>query len=109
MVYMARKLCVADNIHISVSSSLMWLLIDIADNITSPSFSHALVGLVTTLVNVFTAQGGHFSVTAKVTIIVVVLCGGTMLASALRYHRRLNKIMTPRDRELARHGKIVLK
>ncbi|KAH8726705.1 hypothetical protein GQ44DRAFT_613279 [Phaeosphaeriaceae sp. PMI808] len=69
-----------------------------------PSFSHALIGLLSTLISIFTTQGGHFSITATVTVIVVSVYGGTMLTFALWYSRLLNKIMTPRDREVAQYG-----
>ncbi|KAH8702764.1 hypothetical protein GQ44DRAFT_783807, partial [Phaeosphaeriaceae sp. PMI808] len=68
------------------------------------SFLNALIGLLSILINIFTSQGGHFFATAKVTVIVVAVCGRTMLAFVLWYTWLLNKIMIPRDRELARYG-----
>jgi hypothetical protein len=47
-------------------------------------------------------QGGYFSITAM--IIVVAVYGGTMLVFALWYNQLFSKIITPRDRELAKYG-----
>ncbi|KAF2430745.1 hypothetical protein EJ08DRAFT_588585, partial [Tothia fuscella] len=69
-----------------------------------PSFSHTLIGLLSTLISVFTTQGGHFSITSKVTVIVVAVCGGTMLGFVLWYKWLLNQIMTPHDRKVAQCG-----
>jgi hypothetical protein len=66
-----------------------------------PGLSHSLIGLFTTLVNVFSAQKGYLSVTAKVTIAVTTVCGGSMLALNVVYGQLLNAIITDHDREVA--------
>jgi hypothetical protein len=66
-----------------------------------PGLSHSLIGLFTTLVNVFSAQKGYLSVTAKVTIAVTTVCCGSMLALNVVYGQLLNAIITDYDREVA--------
>jgi len=67
-----------------------------------PGSSHSLVGLFTTLVNVFLAQKGHFSLTAKISTITISIYGGCMFLLYTMYSRMLDKIMTPHDKEIVR-------
>jgi hypothetical protein len=51
-----------------------------------PGLSHSLIGLLTTLVNVATAQNGN------------------MLGLSVLYGQLLDNLITDRDREVAQHG-----
>lgn len=62
------------------------------------------MGLLTTLVNVLSTQGGHFSITAKITVIVVAIYCESMFLLIVWYNRLLDSIMTPHDRQVAQHG-----
>jgi len=83
-VEVAGKLCVATEPNHSVSrpqaslsrryNFLTSLLLE------SPSLVHSMAGLVTTVVNVYTARGGFWSVTAIVTAAVAGSCTTFMLA-----------------------------
>jgi hypothetical protein len=67
-----------------------------------PGLLYALVGLTTTFINIYTAQGGHWSVTAKITITVVGLHLMTTSMLTLVYDNWfLEKIKTLHDKELA--------
>ncbi|KAF2183889.1 hypothetical protein K469DRAFT_581419 [Zopfia rhizophila CBS 207.26] len=66
--------------------------------------SHSLISLLTTVVSVLTTQDRHFSVTAKITITIITVWGGTMLTLAIVYDRILHKIMTPHDKEVVENG-----
>jgi hypothetical protein len=55
------------------------------------------MGMITTLVNVFQVQGGHFSSTAKITTAVTGVLGGCMLALYAMYSYILNQIMVRED------------
>ena len=73
--------------------------------IQRPGLLHSFTGLVNTLINIYTAQGGHWSVTAKITIIVISLCTGNMSVLYLIYnHWILEKMKTTRDRALAKRN-----
>ncbi|KAH8653974.1 hypothetical protein BGZ60DRAFT_460367 [Tricladium varicosporioides] len=79
----------------------VWLI----GHIFLPGLLHSSVGLITTLINIYTAQGGHWSVTAKITVIVIGLCTGNMSVLYLVYnHWILEKMKTPLDREVAKSG-----
>ncbi|EXJ56212.1 uncharacterized protein A1O5_12668 [Cladophialophora psammophila CBS 110553] len=68
-----------------------------------PGVSHSVVGLATMLINVYTAQDGYWSVTAKVNIIIIALYLGATSALTLLYNNwLLEKIKTPHDKELAK-------
>ncbi|KAL9084616.1 MAG: hypothetical protein Q9165_007971 [Trypethelium subeluteriae] len=69
-----------------------------------PGLSHALIGLLTTTVNIITTQRGHASVTAKITLTIISACGSFMLAMIILYKRLLDQLMTPRDKQLAHDG-----
>lgn len=64
-----------------------------------PSFLYSLVGMTTTWINIYTAQGGHWSVTAKVTVIVVGLHLLITSLQTLVYDWLLEKIKVPQDKE----------
>ena len=64
----------------------------------------SLIGLLTTLVNVATAQNGNLSLTAKVTVAVTTAVGGSMLGLSVLYGQLLDNLITDRDREVAQHG-----
>jgi hypothetical protein len=55
------------------------------------------MGVVTTLVNVLKVQGGNFSSTAKMTIVVTTVLSGCMLALYAVYDRVLERIKVPED------------
>lgn len=67
----------------------------------SPGFTYSLAGLATTFINIYSAQGGHWSVTAWVTIITVGLHLLVTSGQTLWYDWRLEKIKTPHDKALA--------
>ncbi|KAH8799660.1 hypothetical protein F5884DRAFT_905171 [Xylogone sp. PMI_703] len=80
-------------------NNIIWLI----KHVFLPGLAHSLIGLITTLINVYTAQGGHWSVTAKVTVIVIGICTGNMSVLYLVYnHWVLEKVKTPLDKEPAR-------
>ena len=65
-----------------------------------------MIGLIKTLINVYAAQDGHWSVTAIITVVIISLCMASMSVLTLMYKNWLLKeIKTPRDRELAEQGK----
>ncbi|KAG9197131.1 hypothetical protein G6514_002244 [Epicoccum nigrum] len=78
----------------------IWLI----SRIFLPGLSHSLIGLLTTLVNVATAQNGNLSLTAKVTVAVTTAVGGRMLGLSVLYGQLLDTLITDRDREVAQHG-----
>ena len=41
---------------------------------------------------------------AKVTVAVITVCGGTMLAMHVLYNHLLNRLMTDEDRRVGRYG-----
>ncbi|KAF8862724.1 hypothetical protein BDZ45DRAFT_585061 [Acephala macrosclerotiorum] len=92
----------------TVGTTWLWYIwrhnaIWLVGHIFLPGLLHSVVGLVTTLVNIYTVQGGHWSVTAKVTVIVIGLCTGNMSLLYLVYnHWILEKMKTPLDREVAK-------
>ena len=47
---------------------------------------NALAGLISTLINVYSQQGGHYSITAKVTVIVTGSCTVLMALLFLIYN-----------------------
>lgn len=102
MVEVAGKLRLADYSYLLVSGPTN--TIDVADRLARPGLSHSLIGLLTTVVSVLTTQDRHFSVTAKITITIITVWGGTMLTLAIVYDRILNKIMTPHDKEVVENG-----
>jgi hypothetical protein len=58
--------------------------------------------LITTLINVYTAQKGYWSVTAKINIIIVGLyLGATSMLTLVYKNWFLERIKTPHDKELA--------
>ena len=66
-----------------------------------PGLLSSLTGLITTFISIYTAKGGHWSVTAKMTIIVIGLYGAAMSILILIYDNwLLEKIKTPYDKEL---------
>lgn len=99
---LAKKSRLADYSYLRVSG--LTNTIDVANRLTRPGLSHSLIGLLTTIVSVLTTQDRHFSVTAKITIAIITVWGGSMLTLALVYNRMLNKIMTPHDEEVVENG-----
>jgi hypothetical protein len=68
-----------------------------------PGLLHSLIGLITTLINIYTAQGGHWSAAAKITVIMIGVCTGNMSMLYLVYNNWiLEKMKTTRDRAFAR-------
>ena len=73
--------------------------------IQRPRLLHSFTGLITTLINVYTVQGGHWSVTTKITIIVISLYTGNISVLYLIYnHWILEKMKTTRNRALAKQN-----
>jgi hypothetical protein len=103
---MAEELCMAGWAAVSVSTEdRTWWRSDWLYR-WRPGLLHSTVGLINTLVNVYTAQDGHWSVTAKIVVVIVSLCMASMSVLTLVYKNwLLEKIKTPRDRELAEQGK----
>jgi hypothetical protein len=58
-----------------------------------PGLSHSLIGLLTTVVNVATAQNGNLSLTAKVTVAVTAAVGGSMLGLSVLYGQLLDNLV----------------
>jgi hypothetical protein len=102
VVEVAKKLCLADHSHLLVSRPANST--DVADRLARPGLSHSLIGLLTTVVSVLTTQDRHFSVTAKITLTIITVWGGSMLTLAVIYDRILEKIMTPHDKEIVANG-----
>ncbi|KAF3031372.1 hypothetical protein E8E12_000346 [Didymella heteroderae] len=96
-------------VGIASSSWLWWRwhknYIWLVSRIFLPGLFHSLIGLFTTLANIFSAQGGHMSVTAKVTISVTTVCGGCMLILVGVYSQLVNSLITETDRKVSRDGK----
>ena len=68
-----------------------------------PGLLHSLIGLITTFVNVYAAQGGHWSKTAKISITIIGLFTGNMSVLYLVYkYWILEKIKTSLDKKVAR-------
>jgi hypothetical protein len=57
-----------------------------------PGLSHSHIGLLTTLINVGTLQGGHFSSTATVTVVVTAVLSGCMLVLCVVYGHVLARL-----------------
>ncbi|KAH6670205.1 hypothetical protein B0J14DRAFT_486400 [Halenospora varia] len=70
-----------------------------------PGLLNLLVGLLTILVNVITTHNNHWSITAKITLIVSGICTGSMFMLFLVYSWLLEKVKTLKDREVARRKK----
>ena len=61
---------------------------------------NSIAGLLTTIVNVYTAQKGVFSITAKITAIVTGSCAGVTLGLFVLYNNwLLEKVRTSHVRE----------
>jgi hypothetical protein len=60
---------------------------------------------MTTVINIYTTQGGHWSAAAKITVVVIAVCTGNMSMLYLVYnHWILEKMKTSRDRVLAKRN-----
>lgn len=69
-----------------------------------PGLFPSAVGLTTTLINVYTAQHGYWSVTAKITIIIIALYfGATFTLTVIYKFWLIEKVKTVHDKELAKH------
>ncbi|KAF8856255.1 hypothetical protein BDZ45DRAFT_594438 [Acephala macrosclerotiorum] len=92
----------------TVGTSILWYLLRhnaiwLVGHIFLPGLLHSFIGLMTTIVNVYTAQGGHWSTTAKVTIVVIGVFSGNMSILYLIYkYWILEKLKTPLDKVLAK-------
>lgn len=70
---------------------------------SSPTFLNSTAGLISTLINVYTAQHGQFSITAKVTIIVTGACSVSSLVLFVLYNNwALSRVKSKHQRELER-------
>lgn len=56
---------------------------------SSPSLLNAVIGIVNTLINVYTAKDGEWSVSARITIIMTSACAGLSLVLFLVYNNWL--------------------
>jgi hypothetical protein len=73
--------------------------------IQRPRLLCSFTGLITTLINVYIVQGGHWSVTTKITIIVISLYIGNISVLYLIYnHWILEKMKTTCNRALAKQN-----
>jgi hypothetical protein len=92
MVHLAGQCHLAGWTHIFVS----FLQLSQQTGALTSDPKTSLVDLITTLINIYTAQGGHWSVTAKITVIVIGLCTGNVSVLYLVYnHWILEKMKTP--------------
>jgi hypothetical protein len=70
-----------------------------------PALLNSIAGLLTTVVNVYSAQKGVWSITAKITAIVIGSCAGVSLALFVGYNfGTLAKVRETHDRELDPEG-----
>ena len=63
----------------------------------SPSLLNAVVGVLNTLINVYTAKDGEWSVPAITTVIVTSICAGTSLVLFLVYNWLLYQVKKDHD------------
>ena len=64
---------------------------------------NSVVGLLTMFVNVTTARDGHWSITAKISIIIIGIFTGNMSVLYLMYTWLVEtKIKTAKDKEIAK-------
>ncbi|MCJ1243330.1 hypothetical protein MMC30_000527 [Trapelia coarctata] len=78
-------------------SNYIWVI----NRIFMPGLLNSLVGLISTLVNVYTAQNGEFSVTAKVTIIATGICASMTAFLFLVYNNwALSRVKSEHDKEV---------
>jgi hypothetical protein len=63
---------------------------------------HSVVDLLTKFVNVTTARDKHWSITAKITIVIIGIFTGNMSMLYLLYTWFLENIKTIKNRELAK-------
>lgn len=73
--------------------------------VQSPGLLNSIVALLSTLVNVMGGHDNHWSITAKVTLIMSSICTGSMFMLFSVYTWLLERIKTPKDREVARPKK----
>lgn len=89
----------------------------VINRIFLPALLNSVAGLISTIVNVYSAQDGQYSVTAKVTIVVTSACSAVAAALFLLYNmvmlklvkRRHEKEIKAAEREgrIHRHGEDV--
>ncbi|KAJ4982707.1 hypothetical protein SVAN01_11795 [Stagonosporopsis vannaccii] len=73
----------------------------VINRIFLPSLLNSIAGLVSTLVNVYSAQNGQYSVTAKVTVVVTAVCSVIAAALFLLYNTVMLKLVKRKhDREV---------
>ncbi|KAF3008404.1 hypothetical protein E8E13_001331 [Curvularia kusanoi] len=70
-------------------ANYVWVI----NRIFLPSLLNSIAGLVSTLVNVYSAQDGQYSVTAKVTIVVTAACSVVTAALFLLYNTVMLRIV----------------
>jgi len=85
VVEMARKLHMVEQPNFLVSLSFQLWEIKGVSLLGRPGLLHSVAGLLTTLINVYTAQSGNWSVTARITAIVTGICTGVTLGLFLVY------------------------
>ncbi|XTI91372.1 hypothetical protein V2W45_1206639, partial [Cenococcum geophilum] len=78
-------------------------IINIANRLTRLGLLHSLISLLIIVISVLTTQDRYFLVTAKITITIITIWGGTMLTLAIIYNRILNKIITPYNKEVVKN------
>ncbi|KAF2458846.1 hypothetical protein BDY21DRAFT_264132, partial [Lineolata rhizophorae] len=76
----------------------IWLV----SRICWPGTLHSTIGLITTLISVYTTQGRHWSVTAIFAITTIGVYMAANVGALAYYNRRLEKTKTPHDRNLSR-------
>lgn len=90
MVEVEQELCLAggEDIFVSVESGMCG---DKTDAIRQTRTFPSAVGLTTTLINVYTAQHGYWSVTAIITIIIIALYFGATFTLTIIYKFGLSR------------------
>lgn len=63
-----------------------------------PGLLNSATGLITTLINIYTAQGGNWSITAVITCVASGLCAVVFLMLYLTYTWLLNKVKEREER-----------
>jgi hypothetical protein len=99
LVSVAQELCVVELAHLSASKPSRQIPVVLVTKIR-PGALNALVGLVTTLINIATVHDGHFSPTAKITVVVTAVLNGCMLLLWGIYSLLIEKMKTVEDRNL---------
>ncbi|MCJ1384488.1 hypothetical protein MMC17_007605 [Xylographa soralifera] len=102
LLYIAAVCCIVG------SSGMIWLwwkwrsnYIWMINRIFLPGLLNSLAGLISTLVNIYSAQNGDFSVTAKVTVIATGVCSAITALLFLLYNNwALSRVKERHQKEM---------